>query len=71
MVGGETDEGSEVKGEVSSPASTASVGSFYVYACLCMIGGEGEREREKRVSESICVYVWLCSANDCLSILYS
>ena len=45
MAGGGVDEGSEVKGEGSSPASTPSVASFYAHDCVGVRGRERERER--------------------------
>ena len=44
MVGGGVNEGSEVKGEGSSPASTPSVASFYVHDSVGVRGRERERE---------------------------
>ena len=46
MAGGGVNEGSEVKGEGSSPASTPSVASFYAHDCVGVRGREGERGRE-------------------------
>ena len=76
MAGGGVNEGSEVKGEGSSPASTPSVASFYAHDSVGVRGREREieREREREREEGrehaskrgqnlmymYCTYIYVC-----------